>query len=220
MRQSAKQDIGQRFSRRAQAERYRDRFRSGRRRRTHEREVAALRQLLSGLPHPAVILDVGSGPGRLAPVLSQYATRLIQADLSIHMLEVGRDDQAQPAAQTLYVQADARKLPFAAHSVDVVFCHRLLNHVSDVGDRRAILGHFARITRGVVILSCLMAPWPVRVIRRIHDRLRRGHAQRADVRDVLQDAEAAGLTLVSRTPIRFLFLSGAFYTFARSSIDA
>ncbi len=215
---STQQDIAERFTERAQAERYRDRFKRGRRRQTHEREANALRELLGTLGRKKVILDVGSGAGRFASVFAPFASRLIQTDFSIHMLEVSREDGAGQGADTSYVQSDARSLPLASGSVDVIFCHRLLNHLPPE-DRGRVFAHFARVARECVIISCLMPPAPLRFIRRFSDRLRGrvskdGHV---DAQDVLRDAETAGLSLVGRTPIRLFPVSGAFYTLAKSA---
>ena len=209
------QDIGQRYATRAQAEGYRDRFKKGRRRRTHEREAAALQSLLDSLGRLDIVLDVGSGPGRFATLFAAHVGRLIQADFSNDMLEVSRDHYPLEASRSGYAQADVRHLPFATGSVDLVFCHRLLNHLPNPEDRRHAFAELARVTRRYVVVSCLSAPAPLRLLRRAYVRLKGGDPTRSfvDVGDVFRDANETGLRLAGRTPIRTFGRSAAFFTF-------
>jgi ubiquinone/menaquinone biosynthesis C-methylase UbiE len=193
---SGKQDISQRFTRRSQAERYRDRFSRGRHLRAHEREVAALRSLLSKLCELDTVLDVASGAGRFTPVFTSYARAVVQVDASSQMLSVSRESYDYP--QNLgYVQADARTLAFAADCADFVFCHRLLNHLPKQRDRLQIMAELGRVSRRFVTVSCLTPPAPLRALRRLYARLRGRSPMDSFVEtaELLRDAEHAGLRL-------------------------
>jgi SAM-dependent methyltransferase len=214
---SAKLNIQDRFSERVQAERYRDRFSKPHHRRTHEREARALDSLLASLTDVSTALDVGSGPGRFVPTFAARGIRLIQTDYSGHMLAVSRDGHPPGSQPGDYVRADARRLPFAEGVVDLVFCHRLLNHIPVVEDRRQVLSNLARASRKYVVVSCLTPPGFVRAFRRIYERIRGvvtvdGHVGDEDLE---RDAREIGLRLTARQPIRSLLRSAAYMVFVK-----
>jgi ubiquinone/menaquinone biosynthesis C-methylase UbiE len=212
-----KQNIQDRFSERRQAERYRDRFKKGRRKVTHEREVAALEKTLTELPAVQVVMDVACGAGRFAETLAAHSQKLIQTDYSPHMLDINREDHPLGAKSGGYFQADARAIPMSDNSVDLIFCHRFLNHVPESADRERIMKEFARISRSYVVVSCLGPPKLIRVLRRFYDQLKGkksldGHVE---MDDLITNAADVGLELVRKTPIRNGFVSGAFMTFKK-----
>jgi ubiquinone/menaquinone biosynthesis C-methylase UbiE len=212
-----KDDIAQRFAERKQAERYRDRFRKGRRRRTHAREWRALNSLLESLGEARTILDVGSGPGRFVRLFADYADRVVQTDYSQHMLAISREDYPLEGGRGGWVQADARSLPFREASADLVFCHRLLNHIPQAAGRKRILQNLATVSRRYVVVSCLTPPVPLRLIRRAYKALGKRESIDGDVEidDLLADASAAGLRLQDRTRIRSFPVVGEFLIFER-----
>ena len=216
-RVAPKQDIRDRFGERRQAEHYRDRYVKGKRQRTHQREASALALLLQRFGLMRFILDVASGHGRFARLLSEHTGRLIQLDASRHMLDLSREDHPLPSDRSGYVQADAGRLPLADDSVELVFCHRFLNHVPDPAIRRTILRELARVSRGYVIVSCLNAHVLIRAIRRLYARVTHAPAdQSITVGELLDSAKEAGLTLVSRTPIRRLGRTAAYLSFRKA----
>lgn len=212
------QDIRDRFGTAAQARRYRDRFRSGRHARTHEREAAALDQLMRLLGRQSVILDMPCGTGRFAEVLSGHCDRLLQADASMHMLQLSREQCETLSCSAHLFQVDAVELPCQSGAVDLVFCHRFLNHVPDVAVRDACLREMARITRRYVVVSCLQLPAGIRVLRRL---LRFWKSSRAEssinAQEVIESAERAGLRLAQTGPIRLAFRSAMYLVLAKPS---
>ncbi|MBL8900129.1 MAG: class I SAM-dependent methyltransferase, partial [Planctomycetes bacterium] len=100
-----------------------DRFAIGSGPRTHARESARLRRLLSGLATPRRVLDLPCGAGRFAQLFP--GATVVRSDLSIEMLREAR--RASGAAPFALARAEA--LPFAAQSFDLVFCIRLLHHL-------------------------------------------------------------------------------------------
>jgi len=215
-----RQDIAQRFSQRCEAERYRDRFARGRHRRTHARETTALRRLLRRIEPLDTILDVASGAGRFVPLFAEHARIVLQTDFSIHMLHVSSESYDVPKTGG-HVQADARLLPFAAGSCDLVFCHRLLNHLPREEDRATIIRCMSSVSRRFVTLSCLAPPAPLRALRRFHARLRGRQSIDGfvEVKDLIRTAARIGLRVVERTSIRAGFRSAAFLTFEKNTSD-
>jgi len=65
-----------RFEGRQQAERYRDRYRIGRRARIDSREREVLLELLAAVGHVSVALDIPGGTGRLTSVLAGISGRV------------------------------------------------------------------------------------------------------------------------------------------------
>jgi len=213
---SRKQDIGARFLTRAQAVQYRDRFKTGRRRRTHTREERALRILLDRLRPQTVILDVGSGAGRFVPELVGYGGLLIQLDYSRPMLEVSKEDHPLVPPRGAYVQGDARSLPFATDMADLIFCHRLLNHITDAMERGQILEEMARVTRRHVVLSCLSIPTALRCLRRAYsDLVGRRTVGNSEPWDLINEAQRAGLKLDGRVRIRSIPVRAEFLIFQK-----
>jgi SAM-dependent methyltransferase len=209
-------DIGRRFLKRHQAERYRDRFKRGRKRRTHQLEISALERVLAALPPLTTIVDVGSGAGKLAPVLSRHAGHLIQVDISPQMLEVVFEDYPLPSEHGAYLQADARDIPLASGSADLVFCHRLLNHYS-AEDRLKALKELARISRAYVVVSCLTPPAFLEMIRRIDRRIRGSSVPHPEPGpwQLLGEARSIGLKQVFCTTIRRFPASATFHTLTK-----
>lgn len=90
------------------------------------------------------ILDVPCGTGRLRPFLASRGT-YVALDASSSMLR-----QVDCERRAL---GSAWRLPLADHSVDVVVCCRLLHHVRDADERRALIGELSRVSRGLVLAS-------------------------------------------------------------------
>jgi len=204
-----------RFLSREQAERYRDRYKTGRRAKTHAREQAALRRLLKGVGPLSKVLDLPAGTGRFAALLAQHSENLILADSSPSMLDVARDDLAALGAAYLHTAAERIELPDGA--VDLVFCHRLLPHIYDAALRQRMLGEFQRVTRKYVLLSFYPAGLRSRVRWWLH--CRRGGADRRDqlssLAQCVDEAAACGLRVTRSEPLR-RFPAAAFLLFERA----
>jgi ubiquinone/menaquinone biosynthesis C-methylase UbiE len=206
------ESIEQRFLERHQAERYRDRFKRGRKLRTHQLETMALQKVLMALPPLTTIVDAGSGAGRLAPVLSCHAQHLIQVDISSQMLKVAFEDYPLPSQRGTYLQADARNIPLESGSADLVFCHRLLNHLSN-DDRLQTLRELARISRAYVVVSCLTPPALIDIVRKVYRGIRGSAVPHAELGpgQLLRDAQSIGLEQLFCTTIRRFPASATFH---------
>jgi SAM-dependent methyltransferase len=107
-------------------------------------------------PAPAVIYDVGGGPGTYSFWLAGlgYATHLV--DVAPLHVEQARRRAAQPGSPPLasMEQGDARRLGFADATADAVILHGPLYHLTEEADRRVALGEAGRVLRsGGVLLA-------------------------------------------------------------------
>lgn len=120
----------------------------------HARTQELLLRLLP--PPPAVIYDVGGGPGVHAFWLSSlgYTTHLI--DITPLHIEQARRRAMQPGSPQLASaeHGDARRLPLADDTIDAVILHGPLYHLTEAADRRAALAEAHRVLRpGGVLLA-------------------------------------------------------------------
>ena len=102
---------------------------------------------------PAVVVDVGCGTGHAAAAMKKRwpGARVIALDLALPMLQQARRQAGwwRPFAR---VCADARALPLAEGSVDVLFSNLCLQWVDDLP---AVLAGFRRVLRpgGMLLVS-------------------------------------------------------------------
>ncbi|WNW11666.1 methyltransferase domain-containing protein [Pseudomonas sp. DTU_2021_1001937_2_SI_NGA_ILE_001] len=138
------------------ARQYLEKHRNGLwRRLSHLRDEQLARKALQLAGDPGVVLDLPCGAGRFWPLLAEHPTRMIiGADNSADMLRTARQGQADEVVQrvrTLQTSAFAIDLP--DHSVDSIFCMRLLHHIGQAEHRMALLREFQRVSRDSVIVS-------------------------------------------------------------------
>jgi SAM-dependent methyltransferase len=94
--------------------------------------------LTTSLPPGSVVADVGCGPGRDTALLRAGGLRVVGMDLSF--------GQLRTSGLTGMVQADMRRLPLRAGSVDAIWCHAALLHIPRTVVP-AVLAEFASATR-------------------------------------------------------------------------
>jgi malonyl-CoA O-methyltransferase len=101
---------------------------------------------------PQVVLDVGSGPGTAAAAMRKRWPRaqVVALDLALPMLREARKQAGwwKPFAR---VAADARALPLAEHSADVLFCNLCLPWLEDLP---AVFAGFRRVLKPGGLLLC------------------------------------------------------------------
>ncbi|MEO7734997.1 MAG: class I SAM-dependent methyltransferase [Kofleriaceae bacterium] len=120
---------------------------------------------------PAVVYDVGGGPGAHAFWLAEqgYAVHLV--DIAPLHIEQARARAASPVAPQLasIEQADARHLPFADRSADAVVLHGPLYHLTERADRLAALAEVRRVLRpGGVVLAFAISQLASTVVGLLH----------------------------------------------------
>lgn len=100
-------------------------------------------------PAPAVVLDVGGGPGRYACWLARqgYETHLVDP-VRLHVGQALAASAAQPASPLAGAcQGDARALPHADASADLVLLFGPLYHLTEETDRATALREAHRVLR-------------------------------------------------------------------------
>lgn len=105
---------------------------------------------------PAIVYDVGGGPGAHAFWLAAlgYAVHLV--DIAPLHIAQARERAASPGSPQLasIAQGDARQLSFADASADAVVLHGPLYHLTERSDRLAALAEARRVLRpGGVVLA-------------------------------------------------------------------
>jgi ubiquinone/menaquinone biosynthesis C-methylase UbiE len=120
--------------------------------------LAELRRALPALDAAATLLDVGTG---LADIPAK--ARRMAAARGVTLTTFGVDEAETLARVSLGLLdasacADARRLPFADASIDVVTCSQVLHHFEDA-EIPAVLGELSRVARRFVIVSDIRRSW-------------------------------------------------------------
>lgn len=124
-------------------------------------EFARMQEILSQYlpPAPAVVADIGGGPGTYACWLagSRYAVHLVDP-VPLHVEQAKTASLEQPAYPlTSCCVGDARCVPLADTSVDAVLLHGPLYHLTSRDDRLLALREARRILRpeGVLVAGAI-----------------------------------------------------------------
>jgi 2-polyprenyl-3-methyl-5-hydroxy-6-metoxy-1,4-benzoquinol methylase len=120
--------------------------------------LAELARLFPMLGARATLLDVGTG---LADIPARAADRARRRGVSLTTVAVDAADSLLRASRTRVefgVCADARALPLADASVDVVTCSQVLHHFPDE-EIPEVLRELQRVARRYVVVSDLRRSW-------------------------------------------------------------
>ena len=114
-------------------------------------------------PAPAVVADIGGGPGRYTHWLAGLGYQVVHRDLMpLHVAQVERDRAA--GAHIDSAVADARDLDLAGASVDAVLLLGPLYHLERRPDRLAALAEARRIARpGAPVFAAAINRWAMRL---------------------------------------------------------
>lgn len=118
-----------------------------------QRERKCLQQLIAAIPPQSTVLDLPCGTGRVTRLIAQAGHRVIAGDSSPHMVSATRENLLPDFPDLTADVMDAMDTGLENGSVDAVMCSRLLHHFPDAGSRIGVLSEFARISRGLVIVS-------------------------------------------------------------------
>ena len=120
--------------------------------------LAELSRILPSLGDSATLLDVGTG---LADIPAKASRRARKRGVALTTLAVDEAVSLLRASCSRVdhgVCADARLLPFADASVDVVTCSQLLHHFTD-DEVPVVLRELQRVSRRYVVVSDLRRNW-------------------------------------------------------------
>jgi SAM-dependent methyltransferase len=120
--------------------------------------LTELRATMRSLPRAATLLDVGTGLGDI-PCRARDLARQEGVDLTTIGLDSAPElTLASKQAVSFAVCGDARYLPFADRSVDVVMCSQVLHHFAGT-EASAVLREMNRVARVRVVVSDLRRSW-------------------------------------------------------------
>jgi len=118
----------------------------------HESESVAIKKLLEKVPVARTTLEIGAGFGRLTPIYSYRAKKMILTDPSARLLKIARD--AIDFKNVSFIQTGYEKINEKVRSgtIDLVFMIRVIHHVTDY---KACLTNISRLLKsnGFMILE-------------------------------------------------------------------
>jgi SAM-dependent methyltransferase len=138
---------------------------------------------------PAVVADVGGGPGRYALWLAGLGYDVHHRDLvPLHVEQLRGTDGGDRVDSAV---ADARALDLADASVDVVLLLGPLYHLPGRADRVQALTEARRVGRpGALVVAAVISRWAPRLHGVLTQQLYREHPQ---IRELVDVAEVDGL---------------------------
>ena len=120
--------------------------------------LAELDDALALVRDAGTLLDVGTGLGDIPERAAERARRR-----GVRLATFGLDEAESLAAAsrertTAALCGDARALPFADRSIDIVICSQTLHHFHDP-DARRVIGELDRVARVRVIVADIRRSW-------------------------------------------------------------
>jgi SAM-dependent methyltransferase len=138
-------------------------------------------------PAPAVVADVGGGPGRYSLWLAECGYTVHHRDLvELHVTQVAADAAARGLAVDSAI-ADARQLDLPEGSVDAVLLLGPIYHLPTRDDRVAALAEAARVVRpGGPVFAAAVSRWAPRLHGEVADRLGEVHPSIREAVDIVE----------------------------------
>jgi SAM-dependent methyltransferase len=118
-----------------------------------QRERQCLLNLIAAIPPGSTVLDLPCGTGRVTRLIAEAGHRVLAGDSSSHMVDATRANLMPQFPDVTAEVMDAMNTGLSDQSVDAVVCNRLLHHFPDAASRIGVLSEFARVSRGLVIVS-------------------------------------------------------------------
>jgi SAM-dependent methyltransferase/tRNA A-37 threonylcarbamoyl transferase component Bud32 len=168
--QDALDTFANRYASADDAANYRDRrfARSGHGRKVDAAEREIVERWLRDLPLTGPVLDIPCGTGRLLPILAARAGQTIGADVAPEMIRLARQAAREAGVACSFLASDARRLPVADGTFDLVLSMRLLHRIPGRAERMEVLKELARASRKWILFSF----YNRRSWRGLRDRLR------------------------------------------------
>jgi ubiquinone/menaquinone biosynthesis C-methylase UbiE len=193
------------------------------RRLSNWRERVMLRKALKLAGNPKTVLDLPAGTGRFWEMLAGSPDRKIYAaDYSNDMLMMGlhmRPDHVTRRIRPL--KCSAFSIPLADGAVESVFCARLLHHIGEREDRRAMLREMARVASQSVCVSLWIdGNYKARRRRKLEARRKKkGYQNRFVIprKIIEEDLRSAGLRPIGR--VDFLRFYSMWSTYVMQKIS-
>ncbi|MCD6297306.1 MAG: class I SAM-dependent methyltransferase, partial [Deltaproteobacteria bacterium] len=193
------------------------------RRLSNWRETVMLQKALKLAGNPKTVLDLPAGTGRFWEMLSGYPDRKIYAaDYSNNMLAMGLHMRPEHVTRRIRpLKCSAFSIPLADGAVESVFCARLLHHIGEREDRRAMLCEMARVASQSICVSLWIdGNYKARRRRKLEARRTKKHYQNRFVvkRSVIEeDFRRAGLKPIER--IDFMKFYSMWSTYVLRKVD-
>ncbi|MCX5654921.1 MAG: methyltransferase domain-containing protein [Planctomycetota bacterium] len=199
--QDALDAFARRYATAADAANYRDsrfaRSRHGRKVDAAERRIIG--DWLRGLTLTGPVLDVPCGTGRLLPILAARAAQTVGADVAPEMIRLARQAAHEAGAACSFIAADARHLPVADDTFELVMAIRLLHRIPGRAERVEVLKELARASRKWILFSF----YSRRTWRGLRDRLR-GRYGGETRRDIAEEVAEAGMRVDRFVPVGWM----------------
>lgn len=139
-----------------------------------------------------LVLDFGTGTGRMMTLFSQKSRRVEGIDLSHQMLTVARSKLAESGIANASVRhGDATASPYPDHCADLVIIHQVLHFLDDPG--RALVEASRVLAPGGRLVVIEFAPHTIEQLRTDHAHRHLGVSES----DLGRWAERAGLSVKS-----------------------
>lgn len=136
---------------------------------------------------PAVVADVGGGPGRYVDWLIGAGYQVALRDVVADHVEQVRDRHGRSVDAAV---GDARELDLADASVDAVLLLGPLYHLPDADDRRRAIDEAVRVLRpGGVLYAAAICRWAPRVHGMLVERV---HVEYPEVLAAIDEMERSG----------------------------
>jgi SAM-dependent methyltransferase len=139
---------------------------------------------------PAVVADIGGGPGRYALWLAELGYQVEHRDLiPLHVQQLAAETAGLGKVRTTV--GDARELDLADASVDAVLLLGPLYHLRARPDRVRALAEARRVVRpGGPVFAAALSRWAPRVSGELRERLYEGYPH---IRELSGDVERTGV---------------------------
>jgi SAM-dependent methyltransferase len=135
-------------------------------------------------PPPAVVADIGGGPGRYALWLADLGYRVEHRDLAPGHVEHLASMKPEAVSTRL---GDARRLDLADASVDAVLLFGPLYHLPTAGERVTALAEAARVVRpGGPVFAAAITRWAPRLHGLVAERLYEAYPAMTSVVDEVE----------------------------------